>query len=118
MINQIRNILCPGQKFQRNMSKVRAQYDALLARNKVLKALKFFFRPRAVVGKYLKIIHLGVGGSTSPSRTKNKMSLTYCPQGGEKGKPCLCASVRQLEVDLLSKFTNHDDFALSVRYRP
>ena len=33
MINQIRNIICPIQKFQRKKSKVQKQYDALLARN-------------------------------------------------------------------------------------
>ena len=58
----------------------------------VLLDFEFFVRPREVVGKHLEIFHQGEGEST-------------------------VGSVRHFDVSLLRKFTNHDDFAVTVRYR-
>ena len=98
---------------------------------KRFKFFELFVRARVVVDKYLENFHLGIGESTGLLRTKWEMSLTYPPKDnlwsiseivdGERVTwewvtfLVLSGSLRHFDV-LLWKFTNHDNFALTVRY--
>ena len=86
-----------------------------------------------MVGKYLETIHLGVGESTVLLRTSWEMSVTYSPcadhlwptsevvDGKNKVSHVsyvFSGSVRHFHnIALRRKFSNHDDFVVTVRYR-
>lgn len=98
---------------------------------KWLEFFEFFVRPHVVVGKYLEILHVGEGESIVLLRTNWEISLTYSPSdnlwsiyeiidGDRKVLVMclfLCGSVCHFDIAWLQKFTNHDSFALTVRYR-
>ena len=80
------------------------------------------------MGKYLEIFHLGVDESNGLLKANWEISLPTPLQiicgrylkssTGREGKVMslvLSGSVRHFDVALLWKFTNHYDFALTVR---
>ena len=123
MIPQVSNIVCLDQN-----SGGRCQYSKgseTLTSNSLLDHIIM------LVVKYLKIFHLGVGGSTGLLRTNWEMSLTnstplmiICSRylkivDGKRRVSHVSrsrGSVCHFDVALLRKFTNCDDFAPTVQY--
>ena len=56
-----------------NIPKSQIKYDVLLKAKGVANSSNQFVRPRVVVGKYLKVFHLGEGKSTFLLRTNWEM---------------------------------------------
>ena len=56
-----------------NIPKSQIKYDVLLKVKEVANSSNQFVRPRVVVGKYLKVFHLGEGKSTFVLRTNWEM---------------------------------------------
>ena len=132
MILQVSNIhKISWWKFRRQTSVFQSVTWNMMSylRKRGWKFFEFFVGPRVVVSKYLEIFYVKEA-EYCPFETNWEMSPTYSPwdnlwsiseiADGDRNVSHVSSSSRislPFWYRLLGKFTNHDDFALTVRYR-